>query len=452
MQKGGHAPLFCNRKPQDPILSLYSGAHVLITGGLGFIGSNLGIRLLEEGASVTLVDSLIPEYGGNPANIRGYESRLKVNISDVRDPHSMKTLVKGHDFLFNLAGQTSHMDSMADPYTDLDITCKAQLSILEACRNANPGIRIVFAGTRQIYGKPDYLPVDENHPVRPVDVNGINKMAGEWYHILYNNVYGIRACSLRLTNTIGPRMRIKDARQTFLGVWIRQVLTGKPFEVWGGEQLRDFTYVDDCVDAMMRAALHEEAFGQIFNIGGGNIFRGLSASAEGMDRSSADYMGMLATVLNALAVQDALEKTGHPTRVLSAIAMQEVCEPYVRRRAMRHLEKGRVIICAAGTGNPYFTTDTAAALRGMELKCDAIIKATKVDGVYDKDPMKHDDAVMFKHLSYEETLRRHLKVMDSTAITLAQENQVPIIVCNMFNGSIKKVVTGENPGTTVEGD
>ena len=144
-------------------------------------------------------------------------------------------------------------------------------------------------------------------------------------------------------------------------------------------------------------------------IGGGNIFRGLSASAEGMDRSSADYMGMLATVLNALAVQDALEKTGHPTRVLSAIAMQEVCEPYVRRRAMRHLEKGRVIICAAGTGNPYFTTDTAAALRGMELKCDAIIKATKVDGVYDKDPMKHDDAVMFKHLSYEETLRRHLK-------------------------------------------
>ena len=178
-------------------------------------------------------------------------------------------------------------------------------------------------------------------------------------------------------------------------------------------------------------------------IGGGNIFRGLSASAEGMDRSS---------VLNALAVQDALEKTGHPTRVLSAIAMQEVCEPYVRRRAMRHLEKGRVIICAAGTGNPYFTTDTAAALRGMELKCDAIIKATKVDGVYDKDPMKHDDAVMFKHLSYEETLRRHLKVMDSTAITLAQENQVPIIVCNMFNGSIKKVVTGENPGTTVAGD
>lgn len=187
-------------------------------------------------------------------------------------------------------------------------------------------------------------------------------------------------------------------------------------------------------------------------IGGGNIFRGLSSSAKGMDRSTADYMGMLATILNAMAVQDALEKAGCPTRVLSAIATTELCEPYIRRRALRHMEKGRIVICAAGTGNPYFTTDTAAALRAMELKCEAIIKATKVDGVYDKDPMKHDDAVMFKHLSYEETLRRHLKVMDSTAITLAQENQVPIIVCNMFNGSIKKVVTGENPGTTVEGD
>lgn len=187
-------------------------------------------------------------------------------------------------------------------------------------------------------------------------------------------------------------------------------------------------------------------------IGGGNIFRGLSASAQGMDRSSADYMGMLATVLNALALQDALEKTGHPTRVLSAITMQQVCEPYVRRRAMRHLEKGRVVICAAGTGNPYFTTDTTAALRGMELKCDAIIKATKVDGVYDKDPVQHPDAVMFKRLSYEETLRRHLRVMDSTAITLAQENRMPIIVCNMFNGCIKQVVTGHDAGTIVEGE
>ena len=185
-------------------------------------------------------------------------------------------------------------------------------------------------------------------------------------------------------------------------------------------------------------------------VGGGNFWRGRSSGK--MDRTRADHMGMLATSINALALADVLEQKGVDVRVQTAIEMRAVAEPYIRARAVRHLEKGRVIICAAGTGNPYFTTDTAAALRGMELKCDAIIKATKGDGAYDKVPMKHDDAVMFKHLSYEETLRRHLKVMDSTAITLAQENQVPIIVCNMFNGSIKKVVTGENPGTTVEGD
>ena len=184
-------------------------------------------------------------------------------------------------------------------------------------------------------------------------------------------------------------------------------------------------------------------------IGGGNIFRGLSASAKGMDRSSGDYMGMLATVLNALAVQDVLEKQNHPTRVLSAITMQQVCEPFIRRRALRHMEKGRVVICAAGTGNPYFTTDTAAALRGMELKCEAIIKATKVNGVYDRDPLKHPDAQMFRRISYDETLARHLGVMDATAITLAQENKVPIFVCSMFGGCIQRVVCGEDEGTMV---
>jgi len=184
-------------------------------------------------------------------------------------------------------------------------------------------------------------------------------------------------------------------------------------------------------------------------VGGGNIFRGLSASAKGMDRSSADYMGMLATVLNALAVQDVLEKLGRPTRVLSAIAMQEICEPYIRRRAMRHLEKGRVVICAAGTGNPYFTTDTTAALRGMELRCETIIKATKVKGAYDKDPQKHADAVMFKRLSYSEALDRQIGVMDATAITLARENRLPIFVCSMFGGCIQRVVCGEDEGTLV---
>jgi UDP-glucose 4-epimerase len=183
----------------------------------------------------------------------------------------MKDLVRKQDYLFNLAGQTSHLDSMKDPATDLDINCRSQLSILEACRKHNPGLKLVFASTRQIYGKPDYLPVDEKHPLRPVDVNGINKMAGEWYHILYNNVYGIRACALRLTNTYGPCMRIKDARQTFVGIWIRNLLEGEPIEVWDGEQLRDFTYIDDAVDALLISASSEKANGQIFNLGGDGV-------------------------------------------------------------------------------------------------------------------------------------------------------------------------------------
>jgi len=182
--------------------------------------------------------------------------------------------------LFNLAGQTSHMDSMQDPETDLEINCRAQLSILETCRRYNPDIKIVFASTRQIYGKPDYLPVDEHHPLRPTDVNGINKMAGEWYHILYNNVYGLRACALRLTNTYGPRMRVKDARQTFLGIWLRLLVEGKPFEVWGdGEQLRDFTYVDDAVAALLLAAAQETTNGQVYNLGGCEVVS-LKALAE----------------------------------------------------------------------------------------------------------------------------------------------------------------------------
>ncbi len=241
---------------------------VLITGGLGFIGSNLARKLVDFGSRVTLVDSLVPEYGGNLFNIAGIEDRVRVNISDVRDEYSMSYLVQGQDILFNLAGQTSHADSMLDPYTDLDINCRAQLSILEACRKHNPDIKIVFASTRQIYGKPEYLPVDEKHLLHPVDVNGINKMAGEWYHILYSHVYGIRACALRLTNTIGPRMRIKDSRQTFLGTWIRLAVQGKPFEVWSGEQRRDFTYVDDAVKALLLAAAHEEANGLVLNLGG----------------------------------------------------------------------------------------------------------------------------------------------------------------------------------------
>ncbi|HEX9370597.1 MAG TPA: NAD-dependent epimerase/dehydratase family protein [Roseiflexaceae bacterium] len=248
--------------------SSFDGANVLITGGLGFIGSTLARRLVELGARITLVDSLIPIYGGNLRNIAAIEDCVRVNIADVRDEHSMNYLVQEQDFLFNLAGQTSHLDSMRDPYTDLEINCRSQLSILEACRKQNPRLKLVYASTRQIYGKPDYLPVDERHLLHPVDVNGVNKMAGEWYHILYNNVYGIRACALRLTNTYGPRMRVKDARQTFLGIWIKQLIEEEPIQVFGdGTQIRDFNYVDDVVDALLAAAAAPSADGQIFNLG-----------------------------------------------------------------------------------------------------------------------------------------------------------------------------------------
>lgn len=246
----------------------FTNAKVLITGGLGFIGSALARRLVKLKVRVTLVDSLIPLYGGNLFNIHDIKDQVTVNISDVRDPYAMAYLIQGQDYLFNLAGQTSHIDSMSDPQTDLAINASAQLSILEACRKHNPGVKIVFASTRQLYGKPEYLPVDEKHPIHPVDVNGINKLAGEWYHLLYNNVYKIRACALRLTNTYGPGMRVKDARQTFLGIWVRNLIKGIPVKVFGnGLQLRDFNYVEDVVDALLLAAVNPKANGEVFNLG-----------------------------------------------------------------------------------------------------------------------------------------------------------------------------------------
>jgi UDP-glucose 4-epimerase len=247
----------------------YRGRHVLITGGLGFIGSNLARRLVELGSEVVLVDSLIPEYGGNRANIRGVEGRVRVNISDVRDEHSLPSLIRGQELVFNLAGQTSHVDSLHDPFTDLDINCRSQLSILETCRHANPGVKVVFASTRQLYGRPQYLPVDERHPLAPVDPNGVNKAAGEWYHLVYGQIYGLRCSVLRLTNTYGPRMRVKDDRQTFLGTWLRLAVEGGELLVFGdGTQRRDFTYVDDAVEAFLLAGASAEADGEVFNVGG----------------------------------------------------------------------------------------------------------------------------------------------------------------------------------------
>ena len=247
------------------------GSNVIITGGAGFVGSHLAKRLYEEGAKVVVIDSFIPEYGGNLFNLRDVSNIVHVNYSDIRDKYSLSHLIRDKDFLFNLAGQTSHLDSMHNPFTDLDINCIAQLSILEVCRFINPKIKIIYASTRQIYGRPQYLPVNEEHPIVPVDVNGINKYSSEMYHQLYNNVYGISTCCLRMTNTIGPHMRIKDDRQTFVGTWIKRLLEGDNFEVWGGKQIRDFTYVDDCVEAFIRAAKEKRCYGHSFNLGGPKI-------------------------------------------------------------------------------------------------------------------------------------------------------------------------------------
>jgi UDP-glucose 4-epimerase len=272
--------------PWDP--NIFAGSDVLVTGGLGFIGSALARSLVELGARVTLVDSLIPEYGGNLFNIHDIKDRVTVDLTDVRDAAAMSSLIKKRQFLFNLAGQTSHLDSMTDPMTDLNINAAAQLHILEACRLHNRDLKIVFASTRQVYGRPEYLPVDEKHPINPVDVNGINKLAGEWYHLLYNDVYQIRACALRLTNTYGPGMRVKDARQTFLGIWIRRLIEGKPIQIFGdGKQRRDFNFVSDVVEALLGAAASREADGQVFNLGSPEQFclRDLAALLVQINRS-----------------------------------------------------------------------------------------------------------------------------------------------------------------------
>ncbi len=245
----------------------YRGRRVLVTGGLGFIGSNLCRTLADLGAEVLAVDSLLPDYGGNLFNLAGYEGKVRINIADVRG-HGMEYLVRGEEVLFNLAGQVSHLDSMVDPFTDLEINCRSQLSILEAVRKGNPEIKIVYAGTRQVYGKPQYLPVDEKHLLNPTDVNGINKISGELYHLVYHSVYGIRACSLRLTNTYGPRQLIKHNRQGFIGWFVRKAALGEEIQVFGdGRQKRDFNHVDDVVDAFLRAGATDASDGGVFNLG-----------------------------------------------------------------------------------------------------------------------------------------------------------------------------------------
>jgi len=240
----------------------------MVTGGLGFIGSNLARRLVDLGAEVVVVDALVPNFGGNPANLRGLHDKLQVCHFDLSDGEQLAEQLRGCEVIFNLAGQVSHLDSMRNPLVDLDANVRAQLVLLEKCRIHAPQARVIFASTRQIYGRPAYLPVDERHPLNPVDINGVHKMAAEAHHILYHQVYDLHTVCLRLTNTFGPRMRIKDARQTFLGFWLRRVVEDGTFEVWGGAQKRDLTHVDDVVDAFLLAAAAPDLAGQCFNIGG----------------------------------------------------------------------------------------------------------------------------------------------------------------------------------------
>jgi len=249
--------------------NFYHKRRVLITGGAGFIGSNLAHRLVALGADVLIIDSLIPDYGGNLFNLNDIKNRVTINISDVRDENAMHYLVQDRDIIFNLAGQVSHLDSMRDPYTDLEINCRSQLSLLEACRKHNNGVKVVFAGTRQVYGHVDQMPVTEDHLVRPVDVNGINKVAGEYYHLLYNDVFDIRTCSLRLSNIYGPRQLIKHNRQGFIGWFIRLAVENQEIEIFGdGSQIRDLVYVDDAAEAFLLAGASEQCNGNVYNVGG----------------------------------------------------------------------------------------------------------------------------------------------------------------------------------------
>ena len=249
--------------------AFYRGRPVLVTGGLGFIGSTLARALAEAGADVLVVDALIPTYGGNRFNLAGIEDRLRVTVADIRDESAMAEAVAGRQVIFNLAGQVSHIDSLRDPHTDFDINGRGHLVLLEACRAKNPSATVVFAGTRQIYGRPDRLPVDESHVVRPTDVNGVSKAAGEALHLVYHRVFGIRACSLRLTNVYGPRQLISHDRQGFIGWFIRQALEGAEIRIYGdGSQVRDFVFVDDAVEAFLRAGATEPCAGQVFNVGG----------------------------------------------------------------------------------------------------------------------------------------------------------------------------------------
>ena len=246
----------------------FQGKNTLVTGGLGFIGSSLAQRLVSLGAHVRIVDSALSDTGANLFNLQGVASSVELQIADLRDAGVVTSMIAEQDYLFNLAGLVSHVNSMQAPQTDLEVNAACQLSIVEACRKNNPSIKIVYAGTRQIYGRSRYLPVDEKHPIVPMDYNGVTKRAGEMYHLAAQRVYGLHTTSLRMTNTYGPRMHCKDGRLTFLGDWIRRLFAGQPLEIYGtGEQVRDLNFVEDVVDALLLAVSSEKSAGQVYNLG-----------------------------------------------------------------------------------------------------------------------------------------------------------------------------------------
>jgi UDP-glucose 4-epimerase len=240
----------------------------LITGGCGFIGSNFAIRLVSLGAHVTIIDSMIPDFGENLFNIDPIRKDVDLSFTDIRDPYAMRYVVSDKDLIFNLAGQVSHIDSMENPFQDLAINTSSQLQLLEICRHHNPNVKIVLTSTRQVYGKPQYLPVDEKHPIHPIDVNGIHKLAAENYHSLYYDVYGIQSVILQLTNTYAPRQLVKHNRQGFTGTFIRQAVEGKTIQLFGtGEQRRDFNYIDDVIDALLIVGENPKLVGNTYNLG-----------------------------------------------------------------------------------------------------------------------------------------------------------------------------------------
>ncbi|MBI3541924.1 MAG: NAD-dependent epimerase/dehydratase family protein [Deltaproteobacteria bacterium] len=247
----------------------WKGRRVLVTGGAGFIGSNLVVRLVGEGAVVRVVDAMLPLLGGNPFNLAPVKDDIELRQVDLRDLSAAQSAVEGMEYIFNLAGNVSHLDSMQEPLTDLTINVNAQVNTLEACRAKNRDAMIVYTSTRQLYGVPQYLPVDERHPVSPIDVNGINKLAAEHYHTLYARVYDMKTCSLRLTNTYGPRQLIRHARQGFIGWFVNRALLGEKIQLFGGGgQKRDFTFVDDAVEAMLVAATNPVCRGEVYNLNG----------------------------------------------------------------------------------------------------------------------------------------------------------------------------------------